>query len=497
MNTLKTWSLGDYLGIVYRFKWRVLGVMAGAVLLAAIWLKYTPRQYESHAKLFVRVGRENAALDPTLRPSETISLNASREAEMNSIVEHLRSRSILEQVLTVVAPELADASPEERESTLGGLKRSLYVSSPRASTVVTVQGTATEPHKAQQMVAALVDVYLDEHMRINRATGSHEFFQEQTDLFKDQLESAQAALRDAKNRAGMASIEGRRTALEQQVSALESQVHQVEAALAGSEAKIRALQTAGDSLPEPLLRQMVAGTPNDGLATMRQQLFELRIREQEVLSKYTEAHPTTITIRRQVREVEDALKAKEPDRGQLVSAMSAPEMAHRASLAVQKEKLQIQLDELNGKLLALNEDEIVIEERARNVNQLEAKYLAYVANLEEARMDQALRADRISNVSIIQPATFEPRPVRPSKAMTLLLALLGGAVGGVLVAFLSEQWDPSNKPNRAAAATPVVPAPPEHVERVPASLYERMPADSHGNGNSNGNGAHLRGKGPQ
>jgi uncharacterized protein involved in exopolysaccharide biosynthesis len=399
---------------------------------------------------------------------------------MNSIVEHLRSRSILEKVLTAIEPAKVHATPEEKESAIRALKDGLFISSPRASTVIRIEAAATEPRKAQQIVAALVDVYLDEHMRINRPTGSYNFFLEQTELLKEQLESAQAALRDAKNLAGMASIEGRRGALEHQISALESRTHQIHAELAGSQAKIRSLQTAGDTLPEPLLRQMVAGTPSDGLATMRQQLFELRIREQEVLSKFTEAHPTAITIRQQVREVEDALKEKEPDRQQLVSALSAPEVAHRASLAVQKEELGSQLSELNAKLRSLNESAVVIEERTRKVQQLETKYLSYVENLEEARMDQALRVGRISNVSIIQPATFEPRPVRPSKARILLLAMLAGGIGGVLVALFSEHFSPVAKRSDAAGASLDRPL---GSQRPGRPRRELMVSGNHGNGN--------------
>ena len=469
MHTQQTYSFGHYLSIVYRFKWRVLGVVAGAVLLAAVWLTYTPPEYESHAKLFVRVGRENASLDPTMRPGETISLSASRETEMNSIVEHLRSRSILEKVLTAVEPDQKDALPEEREQKLGALKKCLYISSPRASTVIRLDGAATEPHKAQEIVAALVDVYLDEHMRINRATGSYAFFREQSELLKDQLESAQTALRDAKSQAGMASIEGRQKALEQQISAVESQVHQIAAALAGSQAKIDALQTAGDTLPEPLLRQLVAGTPSDGLADMQQQLFQLRIREKEMLSQYTRAHPAVIAVREQVKEVEAALTREMPQRQEIISALTAQEVANRASLAVQGEKLQTQLDQLNSNLVALNEDAVVVEEGTRKVRQLEAKYLAYVENMEEARMDEALRADRISNVSIIQPATFEPKPVRPQRAMTLLLALLGGAIGGILLALVGDHVNPRPQGHEVAAAIREESEPAEQRHAVLAS----------------------------
>jgi len=239
-----------------------------------------------------------------------------------------------------------------------------------------------------------------------------------------------------------------------------------------------------DSLPEPLLRQMVGGTPNDGLATMRQQLFELRVREQEVLSKFTPMHPIAISIREQVREVEEALKREEPDRQQLISALSAQEVANRASLAVQKEKLQTQLAELNSSLVALNENEIVIEELMRKEQQLETKYLAYVENTEEARMDQALRTDKISNVSIIQPATFEPTPVSPRKAVILALALVVGCLGGYLVVLLSDQLDPTPRTGENAAA---------NLRPSDLSEHSRRPVHelALSGGNGNGNGVHA------
>jgi uncharacterized protein involved in exopolysaccharide biosynthesis len=376
---------------------------------------------------------------------------------MNSIVEHLRSRYILEKTLAILQPGGLKASPEQREETLRRYQKRLEVTSPRLSTVVTVQHTANSPQQAQRTVATLVDVYLDEHMRISRPSGSYDFFLEQSKLFKDQLESARAALRDAKSRAGMASIEGRRAALEAEISALETQIREVGAALVASEAKIAALKAAVDSLPEALLRQLLGGMPHDGLASMQDQLFRLRMREQEVLSKRTEAHPVAMAVRAEVRQVEEALQREEPDREEIMAALSAQEVANRASLAVQKEELQAQLGQLTGTLVALNQHEVVIEKLTREVEQLETQHLTYVENMEEARMDQALRDDRISNVSIIQPATFEPRPVHPRKATILLLAFLGGSLGACVVAVLSEQSDPTWRTSEDAPADAALP----------------------------------------
>jgi uncharacterized protein involved in exopolysaccharide biosynthesis len=406
-----------------------------------LWLRFTSPEFESDAKLFVRVGRENVSLDPTVTTGETINLSGTRETEMNSIVEHIRSRAILEKVVGKLNFCDPKASPEEKETLLRDIERRLYVGSPRASAVVSVQCTALSPQQAQDIVAAVVDVYLDEHMRINRPTGSYEFFLEQSQLLKDQLQAAQAKLCDAKNRAHLASSEARRTALENQVSSVETQIQRSQAEFSATEAKIATLNETAGALPEAILRQMVGGTPNDGLANMREQFFQLKVRQEEVRSKYTALHPAAIALGGQIREVDVDLKHDNPVRQEIIVALSARDVANRASLIAQEKSLRDQLNDLRKSLVALNQNELVIEGLSREASSLENKYLLYSGKMEEARMDQALRTDRISNVSVIQPATFIPTPVRPKKLMLLLVATLGGLLASFAVDLLSEQFD--------------------------------------------------------
>ena len=191
---------------------------------------------------------------------------------------------------------------------------------------------------------------------------------------------------------------------------------------------------------------MVGGMPNDGLAAMRNQLFQLQVREEEVRSKYTLAHPVAAAVHEQVQEVSGALSREEPNRTHLLAAICAQDAANQASLAAEKSSLQNQLVGLERSLAALNDDEVRIAKLARNVRQIETQYLACAENKEEARMDQALRVERISNVSIIQPATLEVLPVRPQKALILFLAVLGGVLGGIVVVLLSEQWRRARPP---------------------------------------------------
>jgi len=66
MNTQQTHSLRDCLLPILRFQRRAMSVLVVALLLAVLWLAFAPRQYESNAKLFVRVGRRTRPSTPHL-----------------------------------------------------------------------------------------------------------------------------------------------------------------------------------------------------------------------------------------------------------------------------------------------------------------------------------------------------------------------------------------------------------------------------------------------
>ena len=81
----------------------------------------------------------------------------------------------------------------------------------------------------------------------------------------------------------------------------------------------------------------------------------------------------------------------------------------------------------------------------RSPAQLADSYATHVANREQARIDEELRSQQISNVNIIQPASYESKAVAPKKALTLIAGLLFAMLGSVAVGLGSELVDPSLK----------------------------------------------------
>lgn len=441
MNNLEPWTISDYLSALWSYKGRFLFVVFLAIGAGVAFIVYMPKSYESEAKLFVRVGRENATLDPTVIKGGQIALNgsSSRELEMNTIVEHLRSRGILEKAFDQIFPRSLAVSPEDRERAYVKFKKDINITSPRQSTIISVNARGKTPEEAQLIATTILNLYLDEHMRVSRPLGSLEFLTEQTQQMRDEYHRALADLRDAKNHGGMASIEGRRAALENQISTVEAQLHQVSADHAAALARLKSKRDAISNLPKPLLKQLVGGQPNDGLAQMRDRLFQLQVEQEELRSKFSDSHPNVKAVNKQVEELTDILSSEDPEREQIIATLCTDDEARQAALDAQEQSLRMKLNDLQKSRSKLNEDEIQVTQAELKVRQLETKYMTYAANSEDARIDQELRDDKISNLSVIQAASLSPLAVFPQKATTLLIAGFAGVMLGLFTVLLSEQ----------------------------------------------------------
>ena len=91
----------------------------------------------------------------------------------------------------------------------------------------------------------------------------------------------------------------------------------------------------------------------------------------------------------------------------------------------------------------LNNDELRIARLEREVQLEEANYRKYSDSLEQARIDHAMAEGGKSNVSIVQPATFDLKPVKPNVLLNLLAAVVLGTLVGLGLAFAAESWDDS------------------------------------------------------
>jgi polysaccharide biosynthesis protein PslE len=484
--------------------------VAGAMLLTLA----IPKEYRSVGKLFVRLGRENATLDPTatLGQNQIVAVPQSRDNEINSVVEILQSRTLLEKVVDGLGPDVvlnarnpdaAEASQEtgswlgqfvsggkdllsqfgsnagldDRQRALLLLAKKLNVDSPKKSSVIQISYDGSTPEQCQSVVAKLIDSYLDEHLRLNRTSGSHQFFIEQTKRLRDELSRREAELRDAKNETGLASPDAQRQLLVARIGRLEDDLLTAETARAVAQAKVKDLRNQLSRLPESEVAAETSGFGNEGTDRMRDQFYALQVREKEAAAKYTDEHPKMRQIHEQIAAARAVLEKEDLNRKQVTkqpgklhqqaeAAILAEEPA-LASLLANTERLKTQLAGARKNLAALNDNELRVAALQREVNLIDADYRKYAGNLEESHIDQQLEMQRMSNIGIVQPASFEPRPIRPNKLLNLLLGIGFGAFGGLALPLALDRF---------GGKSPTAPV----TSRTRPEVFARLPRLSNG-----------------
>jgi uncharacterized protein involved in exopolysaccharide biosynthesis len=119
------------------------------------------------------------------------------------------------------------------------------------------------------------------------------------------------------------------------------------------------------------------------------------------------------------------------------------EKATAAALRSKNDSLLAQRQRLTQELETLNDHELEITEIKREVDRLNASYKAYADRREESRIDQALEAEQISSISVVQPPTFSERPVTPKTMVVLAIGSFLAITGAFLLVIIADYFDDS------------------------------------------------------
>ena len=100
-----------------------------------------------------------------------------------------------------------------------------------------------------------------------------------------------------------------------------------------------------------------------------------------------------------------------------------------------------QLTQARNELREFSADELEIARLKRELGIRELTYQRYAAVAEDARFDQALQRQRMTNISIVQSPSYEIKHIKPRRLLNLLLGLAAAVFGGIALAVLAEYGD--------------------------------------------------------
>lgn len=399
-NNYRGLHLREVLRVVFKRKREILLVWLGCIVIAAAYSILKKPIYEASSMIFIKVGRENIYVPPLRAAGDSSQVvDSYMEEQMNSEVEIIKSKLLAEKVLSTLGITTIYPPRDSIISTLLGLFKSrkdagdphsdkaygnalrhfekdLTVEGIKKSKVIRISFRHTDPEIAAKTVNTLTNMYLGQHLKVHQTSLPFDFFREQGSKLKDDLERAEAALNDFKEQHGIVSPEEQKKIL------------------LGKESELRAELTRTERLETELQTRVDYYRSRSGPTPA-----------------YLNALETLLKSEAELKEV----RAKKP--------------ILLGQIADYKRELN-KLIEAENEFINLQQRVDVCRQNLR-FYQVKSQEEHYLAELDK---------EKVSNLSVIDPARPPVDPVTPMGFIIKLSFLLGG-IAGIGLAFFLESLD--------------------------------------------------------
>jgi uncharacterized protein involved in exopolysaccharide biosynthesis len=490
-------SLRDLLHVAFRHKGKMALAFVTILSLVTLYTYLSPEIYRSEAKVLIRLGRESLAVDPSVS-GPTLHQARERTNEVNSEIAIITSRLIAEQVVNELGPDLILDKPDEEvevtpptlamagaQQDLRALRRevrdteeaglnllvaldlatpltpfeeavkylleNLTVEVESKTDIISLAFESPRRDVAQRALDALVHRYLEHHIEVHSSQATPEFFEEQTETLRHALEEREEELNRFRREHGIAKLDQQKDVLLQQISGLELKLAETIAELDASNVRVEELEKTLAGRSAVLEISRTTGVTNYAADAMKERLLELRLQETDLAARYPETHRPLVDVRKQIAEAEAALAKENETHTEVTTGIDAS--YQQIQLALENERadaaaFDAHADVINAELAAqrvqlemLSAREVELVRLEREVKLAEAEYEQYREGWQRAKISSALDVDKVSNVSIVQPASQPMDPVRPKKLLNIALGIFLALFGSLTFAILIEYFD--------------------------------------------------------
>jgi len=462
-------TLREISGLFFRH-WRpIVATFCTIIFSATLYVVLTPRTYEAETKILVKRERADPVVTPENNAAPTLAQAVGvSEEDVNSEVELLQSRDLLEQV--VIASRLdrqpitfvgriVDSFSSTRDAEMlrvpravHRLEKKLKVSAIGMTNLVKITYESPDPRLAADVLQTLVQYYLAKHLEVHRPSGTFVFFQGEAAHYWDGLQLAERNLANFNRTQNTVSAQIEKNAVEQKVADFEASLRQIRTTIAATEARIHILTTQMASTPNRLTTQI--RTNSLLLEQLKSTLLNLELKRTDMAGKYAASYLPLRDLDEQIRETRAAIAKEEAlplhddttDQNPTYQWMD-DELAKAKTDLVSLNKQEIAIDQqiraYRSELLALDAKDLQQQELLRAAKVQETNYLLYQNKREEARISDALDQKRIVNVAVAEAATIPALPSDLGPLLTLAIAFCMAVIASVSVASVAERFSRS------------------------------------------------------
>jgi len=305
------------------------------------------------------------------------------------------------------------------------------------SNVINVTFQWPDPIIAARVLNTLVDLYLDQHLKVHTNPQTYALLKEQAKKWEGKLRASERELGTFKLRHSITSLPQQRTMLLGRLSEAKSERKKTESEIQETLELVATLGAQLSNLDQNVQLEERVHKTSATLAALKAKLVDLELQGlKEEISRVKE-----MIAEEEKKEQKVIVSGKSPVRQSLESDLLKAK-ARLEALKAREKNQKVQIATYQDQLKTLDGFEKQMKELEREVVINEANYKLYLTKFEEAKISENMDKQKIANVRVIERAVPIMRPVKPRKRKNILLGGFLGLFAGVGLAFLIEFMHP-------------------------------------------------------
>ncbi len=445
-------NLQDYLRVLYRHKWGVVGLAVAGALLAALnaWSE-TPIYRAESTILIERQAARFVSIDPVYQSSPGFDFGEYYQTQY----EILRSRPIAERVVRKLGVEAFDApaatagfswrrllpaggaaveppSAEQRfAAAVAQVQGTVAVQPIRNSQLARISFDGSQPELIAQLANTIPQAYIEETLegRLQMTQTASSWLNDRLGGLRERLDQSERALQDFRERERLIDVQGVDSLASQQLGLATERLTQARRDRSEREILYRQVQQARasgaalDSLSGLLSFPLVAD--------LKTAVVEAERNLREFAQRYGPRHPRMIEAQSGLETARAALAR------QLDSVAASIERDYQAAIA-RENQVSGELGSAKGEVQDVNRKQYELQRLQREV---EANRQLYDQFQQRFKETSAAGGVQNANARMIEAAVVPSTPVAPNKQRIVLTGLLLGLLLGIGLAFLLDHLD--------------------------------------------------------
>jgi uncharacterized protein involved in exopolysaccharide biosynthesis len=449
-------TLRDLVVPIFRHKRAGMLVALTVFAVTAVVVLTRPKQYEAEMKILVKRERIEPVVsaDPDVRAPARMDVT---EDQLNSEVELLKSRDLLEAVATAAGLYSSASGADARRNSLPRvvqqLQSNLKISPIRRTTFIRVTYRASDPVLAAWVLTELARLYPEKHVALHRPPGAYEFFTAQAEQFRKELDDAEGRLKEFGRQQHVVSADVERQNTLQRLADFEAALQQAQGSIADATRRITELESEAASTPARQTTQIRTSENRELIGQLKARILDLEVKHADMLRKFVPSYPPALEVEQELNQARAALARAEEapfteqttDQNpthQWLQGELARVKTERAAAIARAAALTNSIGIYRERARQLDEKAVTQQNLTRAMKAAEENYLLYRRKQEEARISDALDQTRIVNVAVAEAPTIPSVPANIAATWLLLLGTLMALVLGTCVTYLLDYLSP-------------------------------------------------------